>query len=697
MTTTPTDDQRLLAVFATNRDEQAFATLMRQHGPMVAGVCYRILGRSHEADDAAQAVFITLARKAATMTLHANLAGWLHRCATHVARRFRDAAQVRRIHEAVAVPLPEERDQVIEHALDEALTALPDRYRLPLIFHHLQGQTQEDIAASLKVAPGTIAWRLHHGRELLRRRLLKAGIRASVAVIMSALAEATASAHACTSALAATTMSNATASDVALDWAAEVAPGPVAFAPLGAIAASSALLVVVLAVILQIHSTRTVASEAPPGFEQGLTDAADCYRSAVAALPPDLIPALKRIRIDPFYSPDAAQRRHLRIERILAEAPEVLRWWHQGAQCATCRFNDDDRAAGGMRSALSGMLTEAAMLELDRSLAAEDSAAFTQANDAMRVSAQCATPGCLAADVDAGLSLRLHTVRIIAQRVLAMKPAAAEKWLEVTGEWPAIDSAAALDGELTLLRKRQHDAMAGDIIADLASRLERRAFFSRTIEIDGQEASTAALAEAWGEDGALLDFVQQAAAMTNDHRSDYREQAARLILQLASQPTDGVDNVSVARRIASERGAAVLDPLFMPLERHVSAIWKLLADRPTIQIFADAENRSRDALAANPFIDDIPYAPHYASEQVDACLELLRAALTAQATGSGLEASGARWPAPYGPMRVRREGDAVILESARCAFNHTPIGLRLTALVKQQAATTPMKNPRPNQ
>jgi hypothetical protein len=594
------------------------------------------------------------------------------------------------------LPRSEGRNPAIERELDQALAALPDRYRLPLILHHLQGHTQEDVASSLKVAPGTIAWRLHHGRELLRRRLAQAGISASSGVFMSTLASA--STEESTSALVSTNISDAIASEEALDWAAEMTQIPMASGLLVAVAVSSAVLIGVLAFTLPIQSTSMVAAEVPPSLEQAQTDAADCYRRAVAALPPDLVPARKSVAIDPDFSAEAARRRRLRIERLLAEAPEVVRLWHQGARCTTCRFSDDDRAHGGMREAMRGMLTDAAMLELDRSLAAEDSAALTQASDAMRIAAQCATPGCLAADVELGLSICSRTLQTIAARILSMKPAAALAWLQLTTEWTAIDPTVALDGELTRLRQRQHDVAVGDLITDLANRLERRARFSRTMEIDGRDAATAAMAEAWGEDGALLEFVQQAAAeMLKGDRFDHEEQTARLILRIAGQPTDASESLTKARQLATERGAVLLDPLFMPLERYLSETWKLLADRPTIQAFADAERRRREAFADNPFIDDVPYAPHYGHELASAYAELLRAALTAQASGSRLEEIAERWPAPYGPLRVCSEGEAVTLESARCAFNQKRIGLRLTLLVEPPVTPSRPRSPRPNQ
>jgi RNA polymerase sigma factor (sigma-70 family) len=190
-------DQHLLQRFAAERDEAAFAQLARRHGPMVLGVCRRVLHDPHAADDAFQATFLALARRPAAVRKQASVGGWLHRVAYRVAQRARFAAARRQAHErrtpAAAGP---ERDPQAELSwrevcavLDAELQALPVRFRAPLVLCYLEGMTRDKAARHLGWSAGAVKGRLEHGRELLRRRLVRRGVTLSAALLGSQLTQ----------------------------------------------------------------------------------------------------------------------------------------------------------------------------------------------------------------------------------------------------------------------------------------------------------------------------------------------------------------------------------------------------------------------------------------------------------------------------------------------------------------------------
>ncbi len=182
----PESDATLLAAFAERREEAAFTELVRRHGGMVLSVCRSVLGDAADAEEAAQAVFLTLAQKANSPTVQAHVVGWLHRVAWYVAARAAEARATRRRHEREAARMRTETDPSPSEAVDlEALHAslgkLPERYRVPLILYHLEGRSQEDTAAMAGCSVTAVAVRLHRGREMLRSRLSKRGASASSA------------------------------------------------------------------------------------------------------------------------------------------------------------------------------------------------------------------------------------------------------------------------------------------------------------------------------------------------------------------------------------------------------------------------------------------------------------------------------------------------------------------------------------
>jgi len=200
----PTSDGDLVRRYVASTDrparEAAFAALVERHASMVLGTCRRIVGAGVEAEDAAQAVFVTLAAKAGELTSHPSLGGWLHRVSWHVALRHRAAAQARTRHEqeAGSMPTPPPPADVAQLAelreeLDGALDRLGERYRLPLILHYLEGRSQEEVARLLALNPGTLASLLSRGREQLRSVLARRGLSVSALALTTLLVgEATA-------------------------------------------------------------------------------------------------------------------------------------------------------------------------------------------------------------------------------------------------------------------------------------------------------------------------------------------------------------------------------------------------------------------------------------------------------------------------------------------------------------------------
>jgi len=167
---------------ASGGDQAAFAELLERHGAMVRGVCLRMLGNGADADDAFQATFLVLARKAGTIRCHESLAGWLYRVAYRLACRARSTTRQRQLHESQAVapvcadPAAEITWREVRQVIDEELQRQPARYRDPLVLCYLEGHTQEEAARQLGWRVGVLRGRLDRGRQRLRRRLERRGI-----------------------------------------------------------------------------------------------------------------------------------------------------------------------------------------------------------------------------------------------------------------------------------------------------------------------------------------------------------------------------------------------------------------------------------------------------------------------------------------------------------------------------------------
>jgi HlyD family secretion protein len=177
----PTDAD-LLGRFVGGRDHHAFADLVRRHGPMVFGVCRRILRDPHDAEEAFQVTFLVLVRKAGQIGRPERLANWLYGVAHRVSRKARVTAARRGAHEraaslALTTPVTVGPDQTeLRAVLDEELVTLPEKYRAPLVLCYLEGLTNEEAARRLGWPPGSMSYRLARGRELLRRRLARRGL-----------------------------------------------------------------------------------------------------------------------------------------------------------------------------------------------------------------------------------------------------------------------------------------------------------------------------------------------------------------------------------------------------------------------------------------------------------------------------------------------------------------------------------------
>jgi RNA polymerase sigma factor (sigma-70 family) len=189
-------DAELLERFARRDGEEAelaFSTLVDRHGPMVLRVCRRALGNAQAAEDAFQATFLVLARRARSLALTGPLGPWLHQVAWRTASRLRAADARRRRHEKAAgmakAPVEDGRgwDDHGE-ALHEELGRLPARYRVPLVLCYLEGLTAEQAARQLGWPAGTVRGRLARGRERLRARLVRRGLAPSAAGLVAALA-----------------------------------------------------------------------------------------------------------------------------------------------------------------------------------------------------------------------------------------------------------------------------------------------------------------------------------------------------------------------------------------------------------------------------------------------------------------------------------------------------------------------------
>ena len=189
-------DVDLLERFIGGRDavaEAAFEAIVIRHGPMVQGICRSLLRDPADADDAFQATFLVLVRKARSIRIKDSLRPWLYGVAWRVALKVQAVARRRRSRETSgdldrAIDPREPDSSDLRPILLEELERLPDRYRIPIVLFHLEGRTHEQVARELRCPVGTISSRLSRARDLLRSRLARRGLGLPVGVVTTALA-----------------------------------------------------------------------------------------------------------------------------------------------------------------------------------------------------------------------------------------------------------------------------------------------------------------------------------------------------------------------------------------------------------------------------------------------------------------------------------------------------------------------------
>jgi RNA polymerase sigma factor (sigma-70 family) len=194
-------DAQLLDRWLTLRDEAAFEVLLWRHGPMILGVCRRVLGNPADVEDAFQAAFLLLVRKAGAIRASDSVAGWLYRVAYRVALRARErsahrgAQQIEGVEQHAADDVPDKLlVSELRGVLDDEIHRLPAKYRTPFIRCYLEGCSNEEVAVEMNCPVGTIYSRLAWARERLRSRLERRGVIPPVAGLTALLAHGVASA-----------------------------------------------------------------------------------------------------------------------------------------------------------------------------------------------------------------------------------------------------------------------------------------------------------------------------------------------------------------------------------------------------------------------------------------------------------------------------------------------------------------------
>jgi len=186
-------DGQLLERYIARREEAAFAALVQRHAPMVWGVCRRVVPGHQEAEDAFQATFLVLVRKAASVVPRQMVGNWLYGVAYQTAIKARAMAARRHAREKQVTDMPEPQDRPpeslpeLQPVLDQELTRLPAKYRAVIVLCDLEGKTRGQAARQLGVPGGTVAGRLARARAMLARRLTRRGVVLSGGSLVAAL------------------------------------------------------------------------------------------------------------------------------------------------------------------------------------------------------------------------------------------------------------------------------------------------------------------------------------------------------------------------------------------------------------------------------------------------------------------------------------------------------------------------------
>lgn len=175
----PVSDGELLTRFLTYRDEAAFATVVRRHAAMIFGTCRRVLGNVTDVDDAFQATFVVLVRKAHSLTDRTCIGNFLYGIACRTALKARALALKRRLKEAQSKQQEPSPDQTeLLKAMDEELARLPEKYREPVVLSELEGRSRSEVSSLLGIPEGTISSRLATAHRMLEKRLRARGFAA---------------------------------------------------------------------------------------------------------------------------------------------------------------------------------------------------------------------------------------------------------------------------------------------------------------------------------------------------------------------------------------------------------------------------------------------------------------------------------------------------------------------------------------
>jgi RNA polymerase sigma factor (sigma-70 family) len=298
-------DQELVQRYVTSKDQAAFSCLVKRHGPMVLGICRKMLRHEQDAEDAFQATFLVLAKKGSTIRQREAVGGWLYSVAYRVASKLRAVQARRKVREnplGDQVPARDGEDlswREVQLAVCAELDRLSEKYRGPLLLCCLQGKTRDEAAQQLGCGVGVLRGRLDRGRELLRARLQRRGLALSAALLSLGVAENASAAflHASlfSSTVKAATSAGTTASaKIVSAQAAALSQGVIQAMFLGKLKAA----VVTVATLVAVSSAAGVV----------------CYRTMAQEPSPSSTPAAQRTSESGKRSGDDVDPRKLQLE-----------------------------------------------------------------------------------------------------------------------------------------------------------------------------------------------------------------------------------------------------------------------------------------------------------------------------------------------------------------------------------------------